>query len=228
MPAKPFVFGTFYTSVALPSSLSDLAIWNRYNTGHFQDSGLTTPATGTDPVGGWSDQSGNSNHMTQGTAGDRPVLASNAVDFVSSDFLTAASALTLKPATFFCLINFDTLSGAKRLLGGGGSTLSVHHNNASLILAKHDVLDIATSSVTLTTGAYTRIIISYDASGNYAFTVNGATEGTGTNDTAISSGAPILGGPAVFVDGQIKDWGLYTAAKTGADITVIDNYLASL
>ena len=41
----------------------------------FQDSAMTTPATATnDPIGAWKDRSGNNRHLTQGTAGSRPVL----------------------------------------------------------------------------------------------------------------------------------------------------------
>ena len=41
----------------------------------FQDSAMTIPATATnDPIGGWADRSGNGRHLTQATAGSRPVL----------------------------------------------------------------------------------------------------------------------------------------------------------
>lgn len=41
----------------------------------FQDSAMTTPATATnDPIGAWADRSGNGRHLTQATAGSRPVL----------------------------------------------------------------------------------------------------------------------------------------------------------
>lgn len=61
-----------------PSSLSGLQMWLKADTGLFQDSGGTTPTTSNnDPVGKWTDQSGNNNHATQGTSGKRPVLKTN-------------------------------------------------------------------------------------------------------------------------------------------------------
>lgn len=60
--------GTFYF-------MTSLSLWLRNNTGLFQDSAGTTPATAdTDPIGRWADQSSGGNNCTQGTAARRPIL----------------------------------------------------------------------------------------------------------------------------------------------------------
>jgi hypothetical protein len=237
MPAKPFVFGTFFAPQT-PASLSNLVFWCKYNTGHYQDSSLTTPATGTDPVGGWQDQSGNGNHLVQATGVWRPLLDSGAVHFDGTeDYLATSASFTLKPFTFFGLVNLDAI-GTYFILGAGGQDgMNLQVTDAApdtLTLVKQFTAVIATSSYVPTASAWVRFIATYDGSGNYAFYVNGATEGTGTNDTAIDSeqivlGAIIQGGsPQFFLDGQVKDCGVYSDVKSGADITLIDDYLATL
>lgn len=50
-------------------------VWLNSTRGLFQDSSFTTPAVAdADPVGGWQDQSGNGNHVTQATTTKRPAL----------------------------------------------------------------------------------------------------------------------------------------------------------
>lgn len=63
------------TTAFSPASISGLTSWQRADKDVYQDSGLTTPATADgDPVGGWVDQSGNGNHLTQSTGASRPLL----------------------------------------------------------------------------------------------------------------------------------------------------------
>ena len=58
-----------------PTDVPGLAVWLKSESGLFQDSAGTTPATANDdPVGLWQDQSGAGNHVTQATAGARPLL----------------------------------------------------------------------------------------------------------------------------------------------------------
>jgi hypothetical protein len=44
----------------------------------YQDAAFTTAAVNTSVVGGWMDQSGNNNHLTQATAGNKPIYVTNA------------------------------------------------------------------------------------------------------------------------------------------------------
>lgn len=58
-----------------PLDIAGLQLWLRADAGAYQDAAMTTPAVlDADPVGGWADQSGNGNHVTQATAGSRPIL----------------------------------------------------------------------------------------------------------------------------------------------------------
>lgn len=58
-----------------PASLPGLQLWLSADVGVYQDAARTTPAVATnDPVGGWADQSGQGHHVSQATAGNRPLL----------------------------------------------------------------------------------------------------------------------------------------------------------
>lgn len=58
-----------------PQNLPGLAAWYRSDRGLWQDTAGTIPAVADgDPVGRWDDQSGNGRHLTQATAGLRPLL----------------------------------------------------------------------------------------------------------------------------------------------------------
>lgn len=213
----------------LPSSASGLWTWGRYQTGQWEDTAKTNPATGTDPVGAWADASGNSRDLLQATAGNRPVLNSGAVDFVSSDVLATSGTISLKPCTFFCLINFDNLTGNRRILASETSAnLSIDTNGTTLRALKQDAVLLGSSSTAMSTGSWTRIIFTYDSSGNYAFYVNGSSAGTGTNNQTLPAGNVAIGGFSVFLDGKIKDCGLYNVVLSAGNITNLDTYLASL
>ena len=59
----------------LPTDISGLKGWYVGDSGTYQDASATTPATVDDaPVGYWQDWSGQGNHVTQSTAGSRPLL----------------------------------------------------------------------------------------------------------------------------------------------------------
>lgn len=69
------ILGADVSSTFLPSSISGLIVWLASNVGTFQNTALTTVAAAdADPVGGWRDQSGNGNHVTQSTSTKRPLL----------------------------------------------------------------------------------------------------------------------------------------------------------
>lgn len=74
---------------------NDLIVWRDWSSAVYQDSGATTPATGTDPVGYWEDRSGNGYHATRDSDTTRPTLTTvngkRALDFDgSNDYLHVA------------------------------------------------------------------------------------------------------------------------------------------
>jgi len=90
--------------MAVPTDLSGLALWLKSDTGLWQDTAGTVPATAHgDPVGRWDDQSGNNRHATQATAGARPTISTaNQYGGIPSLEFTAATG------QWFSLPNFLT------------------------------------------------------------------------------------------------------------------------
>ena len=223
-------------SIADPTTIgTGLKAWVVQGVGLFQDSGKTTPASATsDPVGAWADQSGNGNDLLEPTSGKRPIRqADGSVTFDGTDDeLHMAGAMTLKPATFFCVVDLVSTSPQNPLLGSTGVTggLGVGCNTTFIQLQEFGVAVIATSSIQIAAATPTRIIVTYDGSGNYSFLVNGSSGGTGTNNVSIASVTPCIGNPgsAQFLGGNLKTWGVYDNALSGGDITALDAYLASL
>lgn len=92
-----------------------------WNSTFFQDSGATTPATGTDPVGYWQDRSGNGYHATRASDTTRPTLTTqngkNVLNFDgANDWLHLA--LSEIAGTFTWIIAFqpDDVPGVPQYL----------------------------------------------------------------------------------------------------------------
>lgn len=88
-----------------PADVSGLIFWLEADGTLWQDSGRTTPAISDgDPVGSWDDASGNGNHVTQGTSGNRPLLKLSiqngkpVLRFDGSNDVLVKAALTLADA----------------------------------------------------------------------------------------------------------------------------------
>jgi len=94
-----------------PTDLSGLKLWLKADTGVYQDSAGTTPvASNNDPVGKWTDQSGQGNHFTQATAGSRPTYKTNVQNSLPGIAGDAAA---------------DYLSGTAPITGSGNRTLII-------------------------------------------------------------------------------------------------------
>ena len=126
-----------------PRSLASLSLWldSSDATTLFQDSAGTTAATAdSNPVGRWSDKSGNSRHATMATDANRPVISSTRVNGrVAVGFSGSPQRLNLPttgnapnwdttPTTLFVACRHDTgtTSAARSpvALIEGGSTLT--------------------------------------------------------------------------------------------------------
>ncbi len=214
----------------LPSDLTGLKNWYRRSIGQWQDAGKTTPATGTDLVGAWEDQSGNGNDMT-GSGSLRPTLSSGGVHFDGGTRLLKTSASqVLKPVTFFCKVNFDSVAGFQSLLESTTNSLLISAIGSTLRLSKQSNSTIANASTSLTSGSDLRIIVTYDGSGNYAFYINGSSAGSGTNNQTLGNNYLCMSSETLgqALAAVIKEWGLYDNALTGTDVTDLDTYLTSV
>jgi len=82
--------------------------------GVFSDAGSAV-AVADDQVYQWNDQSINGNHVTQTTAGDRPLYRINkqnglpGIEFISTDWLEVATMITAQPFTIYTIAEIDSL-----------------------------------------------------------------------------------------------------------------------
>lgn len=78
--------------MTIPSDIADLALWLKGDTGLYTDAGTTPAVNHGDLIQQWSDQSGNGNHATQATSGNRPTLSTATVNGKNVVAFDAASA----------------------------------------------------------------------------------------------------------------------------------------
>ena len=126
---NPYRFAAASTFV--PTDISGLQLWLDATVGLYDaTTGGSEVTTDGSAVARWEDQSGNGNHVTQATAGNRPELktaiqnGNNVVRFTAanSDQMVAASTIFTgtNPRTFF-LVAKATSTGQVGMYGMGGS-----------------------------------------------------------------------------------------------------------
>lgn len=130
-----------------PLQISGMKLWLKSDAGLWQNSARTTPATADgDPVGGWTDQSGQNDHASQGSAGAKPTLKlaiQNGLSVVRADgvndTLTLASALNLTNCTLFLVFapsgtitSATTFQGLMGIVGTASGALGLGNLSGSL------------------------------------------------------------------------------------------------
>ncbi len=91
-----------------PSQIPNLSVWldSSDPSQLFQNSTCTTPASSvTNPVGCWRDKSGQNNHALQATAGFRPLIGVNAVDFDGVDDFLGVSTKNYTNASNLSIVS---------------------------------------------------------------------------------------------------------------------------
>lgn len=95
MGAGPSSAGVPFT----PADLPDLFAWYEADRQVFTDTSCTTPATDTQAVACWGDNSGNNRNMLQATAGNRPTYLSSGMNSLPAIDLNAADEECMLTAT---------------------------------------------------------------------------------------------------------------------------------
>lgn len=114
-----------------PSTIPNLLAWWRADSFSLAD-GTAIGGAGNE----WIDQSGNANHLTQGTAANRPVFKVNIVNGQPvirfdgiNDFLSMTSELTLGGAwTWLVVLSKSTVGGGQISIGGSANGNGFEHN----------------------------------------------------------------------------------------------------
>lgn len=119
-------------------------------------------------------------------------------------------------------------TGNRTIFGFQGSANNPQfrvNNSGNLELLKTGVTVIATSTGTLANDNVYHVAVTYDASGNYVFYINGSTSGSGTNLVAFSFTGGVFkigrqdSGATELFSGVIDDPHVYGAVLSGTDIS---------
>lgn len=232
--APPYSFREeFWLTDFYPDDIADLLLWVKADAGTYQDDLFTTPAAADgDPVGGWKDQGTLGNHLTQATAGHRPLLKLNQVgslpmiladgvdDIIASQPLAALTARTL-----FLVGKRSAYQVTQRIWGLESSEASVFDNNATwgYYKANGGVVNLGGDPTTLSM---------------ITFRQTAAAVATAQIGTAATTALALDGPPGQRIDlfasthsgtdpfsGWIAEMLHYSRALTPSEITLVQAYL---
>ena len=232
-------YGTFPDGVSPQTILgSSLKLW--------LDSDLGITLNGSN-VSAWADQSGNGNHVTQGTAGSQPAYTTNAVnghaelnfdgadDRLSGPAISAVLSAAAWTVWIVALTDAIGTNSATPYLNDGlmsdaGQFWGLHLRNDTPTARIYNFDGTADSdSTTYAIGAYS--ILRARQNGTTIFVKNGAAaESAGVASGALTNltNALVIGGPTAGVsfDGKIANVIATNAVTSAAQHTAIDAYLA--
>jgi hypothetical protein len=173
-----------------PSNIAGLSLWLDATTGLFDATTGGSPVT-TDgaTVARWEDQSGNARHISQSTAGSRPILKKSVqngrnilrFDGVSNHlFMTSAFIYSLGASTVFCVVSQTPSSPPS------ANASLITERNATSSFPSYIVIGNGTSDATRL-----RIFMRDDANANILF--SGSSTLQTASGTAFNSSYQLLG-----------------------------------
>lgn len=141
-------------------------------------------------------------------------IAATATTGINSGVFSIACWVKLNPSASGprAIMAGDTVNGPKALQIKADGFME---------LDKQNQVNIATSTTAVSNYVWTHVGLSYDASGNYAFYVNGVAAGSGTNlQTFVSTTnywvGTINGSPS-WINGLLDEYHLYSRVLTAAE-----------
>jgi hypothetical protein len=209
--------------------------------------GVGTPQTASDielqrGLAGWWKMDGNAKDSTPyGDSGtvtgatlttDRKGAANSAYGFSSTTDNIAVptnSALNSSVFTFSAWVKPTSASNIGTIIGsnGNGGPQFRIETDLSINLLKQNIAGVGSHSTTaLTLNAWNHVAVTYDASGNYVYYVNGLASGSGTNLLAFSFTNYILGKKQSNLEtlvGSLSDVRTYSRVLSANEIKALYN-----
>ncbi len=243
-------------ALTIPPPITGMLIWYEADVGSNCSGGACSDGSTQDT---WADQSGNANtglgNNTQsvgvGTSGTKcgagvyhtnQINGKPAVTFASATptcFSFTSGTGTLTASSLFAVVTWTSActyaSGATSCditgSNGGGINWKPSSSANHPFFSKACVVDIGTSSATVSSGTWYQQNLTYDASsGAYSFRVNRSAGGSGTNSQTLTGEQTGIGGNGCYstgeyLEGQIAEFILYNRVLTGGEITTVETYL---
>lgn len=177
------------------------------------------------------DRSGSGNNGTL-TNGPTQVLGKvgQALNFASasSQYVALGDVTALKNSVFTwsAWINPTTYAGSERSIIGGSSNIARFSvaSDGTLTLVQTGVSTLASTTATVPLGAWSHVAVSYDASGNYVFYINGVNVKSGTNLVTFTfTGANFTIGQVStnYFNGKIDEVRAYNRVLTAGEIQAL-------
>lgn len=226
----------------VPSDISGLTLWLKADGTLWQDSARTTPATADGaPVGAWDDASGAGAHVTQSTSDNRPTLKTGIINSKpvlrfdgSNDRMAGSASAATKPFTAFALFKAANVSVTSTMLGAstaGGLHWRIDQAGAHpQEILRQDTELIASGTGGQTTAAHI-VAVTYGSAGAWAFYLDGAGAGSGTNNKTFTASTTTVGyngsNNVELCNGDLAEIIKYDSALSTTDLNRVGNYLES-
>lgn len=173
------------------------------------------------------------NTLTGTTLATGQLNGKSAVRFPGTESMFSARTGSQKPLTTVVVAKFDGVTSFQTMVGpsgGSGGRLFRLSNTGKLELVKSNVALIGTSTTALSANTYYILTVTYDSSGNFAFYVNGAAAGSGTNDLEFDPQETRLGtwdGGLEWLTGYIAEVREANVVLTSAELAAVHSDLGA-
>lgn len=231
-----------------PASLANLKAWYKADAGVFQDAAGTVPGANNQPVGYWTDQSGNGLHLTNATdTTNYPTYKTATLNGLAvidcdntsfSQFLyNAAFNMGGTTASAFVVVKFTSDGPNSRILSyatsGGSDTDSDHWTMFQPSMTRSETYQTAVKSgVTITSSSWNNLGTIFDGTNNTMYKA-------GVADTPVScttsmnatgyfgiAGAPPAGG-SILKAGQFAELVVTSGVMTPTEISNLTTYFTT-
>lgn len=209
-----------------PLELSGLVAW-------YDASVTTSVTTATGGVSQWDDLSGNGNHATQTTSGNRPDSVTDGIDFVKAngDFLTTAISASSSSRCLLAVVSPDNATHFGPILSttsNGGLDLQLPYGqaNSAGIQRSNQAVLLSTTALSYTAGA--NLIAGFNVDGTSLLVSANGTEVTGTATPGLTAGLTATLGKYLntqWFDGIMREV-VVASALSQANRQLVEGYLA--
>ena len=226
------------TSSFTPADLTSLILWGEADTQTYTNTaGTTACTTDGDICRNWKDLSGAGSNLVWGTGEDALYKTNLTNSKPGIRFPTSGSALHLestqannqKPVSVACVVRATNVTDNNTIFDGttGGSGLAFDINAGNFRLLKANTALIGSNSTTISNNTFYIVIVTYDSSGNYAYTLNGASDGSGTNNQTFTNTGTRIGTSNIDtarLGGDLLAFVKTSAVMTGTEISNLTSY----
>jgi len=218
----PPLDSTDFGGVAVVSGryISSPAAWYKFNTG------ITVTGSG---VSAWTDQSGNSRTLLQGTDAARPALqADGSILFDGTDDFLAATFTLSQPATIYLLARQVTWTNSEVFFDGvAGNRMGLLQSATTPKMVLYAGTG-STENANLAVNTYGAIACVFNGASS-SLTVNNTTATTGNPGAGNGGGITLGSGNGFgFSNIQVKEMLVYSGAHTAEQIRKNVGYLYSV